>query len=294
MSKPQGVYPICPTPFLENGALDLDGFRKMVDYLGQVGVSGLAIMGFMGEVAQLTAAERRTILQTAQAVRGNLGLWVGVRAYGTMGCIEQAQLAADYGADMVFVAPIEVQNDDALYDHYRQVAEAISIPVMLHDYPPSFRTILSAELIAKLGTEQVAPYIKLEDTPVGPKLSRIRELAGDAVGIFGGLGGIYYLEELERGALGIATGFSFPEVLVEIYNLYSAGNHAGARAAFDRYASILRYEFQPKLGLPLRKYAYQRRGIFSTTVTRAPAMKLDAQTIAEFERTLARVGLSFE
>ena len=117
-------------------------------------------------------------------------------------------------------------------------------------------------------------------------------LSGDKIGVFGGLGGLYFLEELERGALGIMTGFSYPDVLVQIYQEFRRGEVDKARETFDHYASLIRYEFQPKIGLAYRKHVYHKRGTFSTTMVRPPAMGLDAYTTAEFERTIKRAGLA--
>ena len=66
-------------------------------------------------------------------------------------------------------------------------------------------------------------YIKLEDYPVLAKMSRIQRLAPDSIGIFGGLGGVYFLEELQRGLRGVMTGFAFPEVLVDVYEAFRVG-----------------------------------------------------------------------
>ncbi len=291
----RGIYPILPTPFTDSGELDIDSLRRLIDFQKEANVSGVAILGFLGEAHKLSEAERQTVVKTVlEQAQGQLKVWVGVRALGTMGCIEQAQGAESLGADAVFVAPIPPQNDKALYQHYQSVKEAISIPVIIHDFPSNFGVEVSAELVAQLGRDGICPYIKLEEPPVGPKITKIRELSNDSVGIFGGLGGVYFLEELERGASGIMTGFAFPEVLVRIYNLYASGDHDGAARTFDHYASLLRYEFQPKIGLAYRKYIYHRRGVFTSTFVRPPGMGLDAYTQAELERTINRSGLSLD
>lgn len=291
----KGIYPILPTPFTDTGDLDIDSLRRLIDFQKEAGVSGVAILGFLGEAHKLADSERNTVVKTVlEQADGDLAVWVGVRALGTMGAIEQAQAAEALGATAVFVAPIPIQNDKALYVHYKGVQEAISIPVIIHDFPASFGVEISAELIGHLGREGICPYIKLEEPPIGPKLTKIRELSNDTVGIFGGLGGVYFLEELERGANGIMTGFAFPEVLVRIYELYTSGDHEAAARTFDHYASLLRYEFQPKIGLAYRKYIYHRRGIFSSTFVRPPGMGLDDYTKAELERTVNRAGLSLD
>lgn len=291
----KGIYPILPTPFTDTGDLDIDSLRRLIDFQKEAGVSGVAILGFLGEAHKLADSERNTVVKTVlEQADGDLAVWVGVRALGTMGSIEQAQAAEALGATAVFVAPIPIQNDKALYAHYKGVQEAISIPVIIHDFPASFGVEISAELIGQLGREGICPYIKLEEPPIGPKLTKIRELSNDTVGIFGGLGGVYFLEELERGANGIMTGFAFPEVLVRIYDLFTSGDHEAAARTFDHYASLLRYEFQPKIGLAYRKYIYHRRGIFSSTFVRPPGMGLDDYTKAELERTVNRAGLSLD
>lgn len=291
----KGIYPILPTPFTDTGDLDIDSLRRLIDFQKEAGVSGVAILGFLGEAHKLADSERNTVVKTVlEQADGDLAVWVGVRALGTMGSIEQAQAAEALGATAVFVAPIPIQNDKALYVHYKGVQESISIPVIIHDFPASFGVEISAELIGQLGREGICPYIKLEEPPIGPKLTKIRELSNDTVGIFGGLGGVYFLEELERGANGIMTGFAFPEVLVRIYDLFTSGDHEAAARTFDHYASLLRYEFQPKIGLAYRKYIYHRRGIFSSTFVRPPGMGLDDYTKAELERTVNRAGLSLD
>lgn len=110
--------------------------------------------------------------------------------------------------------------------------------------------------------------------------------------IFGGLGGVYFLEELQRGAVGTMTGFAFPEILVRIYDQYASGDYAGAAATFDRYCPLIRYEFQPKIGLALRKYIYLKRGAIACDAIRSPGMRIDAVTTHELEAVIARVGLA--
>jgi len=174
------------------------------------------------------------------------------------------------------VAPPPVQNDQAIFDYYASVAGAVDIPIAIHDFPESFRTLLSAELIARMGNDiEGLRYIKLEDYPVLAKMSRIQASAPDSIGIFGGLGGMYFLEELQRGSRGIMTGFAWPEVLVGVYEAFRSGDHARAAAIFDRYMPLIRYEFQPRIGLAYRKHVYHERGIIDTTFIRPPGMQID-------------------
>ena len=74
------------------------------------------------------------------------------------------------------------------------------------------------------------------------EITALRRLpGGDRFRIFGGMNGMFFFEELSRGAVGIMTGVAVPDVLVRIYDLFRAGDVAGAAATYDRYASYIRY-----------------------------------------------------
>ena len=292
----RGVLPILPTPFTGAGAVDERSLRRIIDFELDVGVHGISILGFMGEAHRLSNGERRQVVQTVvDQAGGTFPTWVGVLAFGAAGAIEQAREAQELGAEGVFVAPIGVQNDQVIFDYYASVATAIEIPIAIHDFPESFRTILSPELIARMANEiDGVDYIKLEDYPALAKMSRVQQLAPDSIGIFGGLGGVYFLEELQRGSRGIMTGFAFPEVLLAVYEAFQAGDAGRAAALFDRYVPLIRYEFQPKIGLAYRKFVYHRRGIIDSTFIRPPGLQIDDYTRAELLAIIERVGLDLD
>jgi 4-hydroxy-tetrahydrodipicolinate synthase len=291
----RGILTICPTPFAADGQLDLASIDSLVEFQLDAGVRGLAILGFLGELHKLTNAERRTVIKAfVTRTAGRVPVWVGVRALGIEGAIEQALEAQSLGANAVFAAPLDGVADAQQFAYYQALGKALEIPVVIHDFPDSFGTEINAELVARLGREGGVNIIKMEEPPVGPKISRILDLAGDSMQVFGGLGGVYLLEELQRGAVGTMTGFSFPEVLVSIYDQFAAGNLDGAAATFDHYCPLLRYEFQPRLGLALRKYVYRRRGAIACDYVRSPGMRIDTYTMNELEAVVRRVGLSLD
>ena len=296
MMQLQGVLPILPTPFTDDGVVDEVSLRRLIDFEREVGVHGVSILGFMGEAHRLSNAERKQVVTTVvDQADGSFPTWVGILAFGAAGAIEQAREAQELGAQGVFVAPIGVQNDQVIFDYYASVAGALDIPVAIHDFPESFRTMLSPELIARMADEIAGvSYIKLEDYPVLVKMSRIQRLAPDSIGIFGGLGGVYFLEELQRWSRGIMTGFAFPEVLVGIYEAFRVGDSGRAAALFDRYVPLIRYEFQPKIGLAYRKFIYHTRGIIDSTFIRPPGLQIDDYTCAELMAIIERVGFDLD
>ncbi len=291
-----GVLPILPTPFTSNGAVDGASMRRLIDFELEVGAHGVSVLGFMGEAHRLAGSERRQVVaDSVDQAAGAFPIWVGVLAFGAAGAIEQAREAQELGAAGAFVAPPPIQNDQAIYDYYASVAEAVEIPIAIHDFPESFKTTLSAPLIARMGNEiDGIDYIKAEDYPALEKMTRILEQAPDAIGVFGGLGGLYFLEELQRGSRGIMTGFSWPEVLVGVYNTFQSGDIDGAAALFDHYVPLIRYEFQPKIGLAYRKHVYNKRGIIDTTFIRPPGMQIGDYTRAELTTAIDRVGFSLD
>lgn len=293
MKDLHGVYPILPTPFTSNGELDETSLKRLIDYVGECGVHGVSILGFLGEAHKLSSEERDRVVKTVVAQRkSGVNVFVGIRAFGAAGAIEQAQRARDLGADGLFVAPIQTGSEAAQFEFYRQVVESAGLPALVHDFPESFGVTLSSDLIVRLTREvELLVGIKLEEKPVLPKLSRILEGAPESR-VFGGLGGMYCLEELGRGASGIMTGFAFPAILVDIYNRFSSGDRAGAAEVFDRYASLIRYEFQPLIGLAFRKYFYKKRGVFDSEFIRPPGMKLDSQSQSELDALTGRLEIS--
>jgi len=194
----------------------------------------------------------------------------------------------------VMVAPLKLArtNDAALERHYLAVADAIDIPVVVQDFPPAVGGItMSVELIAKLAAASPRlSFLKLEDDPAPMKITQIRAVSKD-VKIFGGLGGMMFLEELRHGAIGTMTGFAFPEILVDIFNRFRAGDRDGATEVFYQFLPIIRFENQPRINLALRKHIYQLRGVIASSKVRSPFTPVDADTLADLDDILARLEL---
>src|SRR5882672_8957339 len=132
-----------------------------------------------------------------------------------------------------------------------------------------------------------ARTIKLEDPPTPFKIAKIRQAAqGLEVSIFGGLGGVFLLEELMAGASGAMTGFAYPEILVEIVKAYRSGNLDQAADVFYRNVALMRFEFQEGIGMAIRKEVLRRRGVLAHAAIRAPGATLDQTTRDALERVM--------
>jgi 4-hydroxy-tetrahydrodipicolinate synthase len=151
---------------------------------------------------------------------------------------------------------------------------------------------MSIELIARLGNASPrCRFLKLEDDPSPMKVSQVRA-ANPEVKIFGGLGGMMFLEELRHGAIGTMTGFAYPEILVDIHKRFVSGDLDGATAVFYRYLPLIRFENQPRINLAIRKHIYHLRGVLASARARAPFTPADPDTLKDLDDILRRLDLA--
>jgi 4-hydroxy-tetrahydrodipicolinate synthase len=290
----KGVYNITPTPFHSDGSLDVESLATLTDFTIKAGVDGMTILGVLGEAGKVSESERSQIIAAVlEAANGRIPICVGTSHTGTDQCIAHSKQAQEMGAKAVMVAPPKLSrsSDAALRRHYLAVAEAVDLPVVVQDHPTSTGVFMSVEFIAAIAEE--APhcrFLKLEDLPAPTKVSQVRA-ANPNVIIFGGLGGMMFLEELRHGAHGTMTGFAFPDILVEIYQKFSSGDIDGATQVFYRYCPLIRFENQPLINLALRKHIYQLHGAISSARVRAPYMPVDEDTLEDLNDLLSRLEL---
>jgi 4-hydroxy-tetrahydrodipicolinate synthase len=285
------VYSVLPTPFTDAGDIDEDSLRRVVDLFVAAGVNGVTALGVTGEVARLDEADRQRVLEIVTAhVDGRIGVVAGTTAEGTRTCIGYTRAARDAGATAVMVSPPRMAklNSDAVLRHYHALAEAVDIEIVVQDYPPVSGYAMEPSLLARIAREiPRARTIKLEDPPTPFKATKILEGSANVqVRIFGGLGGVFLLEELLAGATGAMTGFAYPEILVRIVRLFRSGDVDAAADLFYRAVPLMRFEFQQGIGMAIRKEVLRRRGALASAATRAPGPALDAATREALDRVM--------
>jgi 4-hydroxy-tetrahydrodipicolinate synthase len=291
-----GVCTIALTPFTEEGDLDEVSIESLSDFYVDAGVHGVTILGIMGEAHKLSDAERQTVAERyLSAVAERVPVVVGCSAVATKVVVERARAAEESGAGAVMVAPPNNQRSlDLVFEHYRRVAEAVSVPVVVQDEPVNTGVVMPASFLARLADEiEGCRYVKLEEAPTTIKISGLLKDAQSEVGVFGGLGGMYFYEELRRGAAGIMTGFAYPHVLVETYRRFAAGEEREAQEYFFRFLPLIRFEAQLGVGgVGIRKEILKLRGVISSSHVRFPAPALDAETLRELEDLVQVLGLA--
>ncbi|MFC5737127.1 dihydrodipicolinate synthase family protein [Sinirhodobacter huangdaonensis] len=291
-----GVFVISVTPFDEGGAIDWDSLDRVVDFYFEKGATGLTVLGMMGEAPKMTQTESVAIVKRVLARAGGRPIVVGVSAPGLAAIGELTAQVMDLGAAGVMVAPPgSLNTDPAIHRYYGQVVTQIgdAVPVVLQDFPLSTKVQISDEILQRIIVDYPSiKMVKHEDWPGLNKISRIRaaEAAGQRrVSILCGNGGLFLPEEMARGADGAMTGFGFPEMLVNVVRLMTAGEEAKAQDLFDAHLPLIRYETQPGLGLAVRKHMLARRGAIASPALRAPGAGLDARAVTEVDRLMARL-----
>lgn len=271
MSIPHGIYAILATPFTDDGAIDFASLDRLVDFEVAAGVHGLTILGILGEAHKLTEDERARVVEAIiRRVAGRIPIVVGTSAPATDLAIRYSRQAQDLGATALMVAPpTNLRNLDAVREYYRRVHDATTVPIVVQDEPVFSGVVMPAVFLASI-TDALprARAIKLEEIPTPVKASQVLAAAKQPVAVYGGMGGVYFYEELLRGAVGTMTGFAFPEVLVALYAAFTSGDRVGARSIFFHYLPLISYEGQPVIGLTLRKEIFRRRGIIASAALR--------------------------
>lgn len=293
-----GVYLITVTPFTDSGELDLASTDRMVDFCIDSGVTGLTILGIMGEATKLTAEESRLFVQQVLGrVAGRVPVVVGASAPGFAPMRELTQSVMAMGAAGVMVAPPStLRTDDQIVAYFDMVNETLGpdVPWVLQDHPVATGVQMATPVILRiLKNSPSCVMLKHEDCPGLAKLSAIRAAIerGDVPPISiltGNGGGLFLPEELSRGANGAMTGFAYPEMMVEVCRAHAAGNVERAHDIFDAYLPLARYEQQPGIGLAVRKHILAERGVIASAAIRKPGPKLSGADIADIARLTIR------
>jgi 4-hydroxy-tetrahydrodipicolinate synthase len=287
-----GVIPILPTPFQEDESLDLESWRRVLEFMAGIGVDGVTVLGVLGESNRLNDEERDTLIRTAvEYVRGRFPIIVGTSHTGTQSTANLSKRAQDLGATAVMITPSKeaVPNDERIVELYRRVAEQISIPIVLQDHPASTETHMSVALILKV-LQQVSRVtcVKEEAIPTAPKILQLREaMTPGRATILTGLGALYASVDLEAGSDGFNTGFAFPEVMQAMVTAARQRDWQRVHDLYSRFAALIVLEQQP--GVAIRKEIFRRRGLLKSARVRHPGASVTAAQSQQLDRLLPRI-----
>lgn len=281
MKKYEGIFPVVPTTFNDQGELDLASQRRCIDFMIDAGSDGLCILANFSEQF-LLADEERAILTKAilEHVAGRVPVIVTTTHFSSKVCAERSRQAQAMGAAMVMVMPpyhgatFRV-GESQILEFFQHVSNAIDIPIMIQDAPAA-GTPMSVELLARMARdiEQVG-YFKIETPGAAAKLRALIQLGGDAVvGPWDGEEGITLLPDLEAGATGAMTGGGFPDGIKPILDAYRNGRRDEAIARYERWLPLINLENR-QAGLLAAKALMKEGGIIDCEFPRHPFARID-------------------
>lgn len=297
-SDAKGVFPIAPTPFHDDGRIDIASIDRLIDFYLACGATGVTVLGQLGEAPKLEHGESVAIAKQFIAKARGIPVVVGVSAPGFAAMRALTREVIDSGAAGVMIAPPNtLRTDDQIVGYYRQAAEAIGadVPFVLQDYPLTFTVQIAPAVIRRIVTEVPScVMLKHEDWPGLEKITALRAWQRDGalrpLSILCGNGALFLDFEMERGADGAMTGYAFPELLIDVVRMQAAGQRDAAHDLFDAHLPLLRYEQQARIGLAVRKWVLMRRGLIASDAQRKPGPGISAAAKAEVEYLLGRLA----
>lgn len=238
----EGVYPAATTQFAEDLSVDYDATQRVQSALVDDGVTGLIILGTCGENNSLEPDEKRNILKGAvEAVAGRVPVVAGVSELTTARAIQYAKDAEKLGADAIMLLPamVYVPTPEELQAHFRAVAEATSLPVMLYNNPPAYRVDVDFATLEALRDVSNIVAIK-ESAPDPRRFTDVFNRFGDRYTVMAGLDDIA-LEGLFLGASGWVSGLTsaFPTESVRLVAAFNEGRHDEALAIYRWFMPLL-------------------------------------------------------
>jgi 2-keto-3-deoxy-L-arabinonate dehydratase len=280
----RGVFPVAPTIFHDDGALDLEGQKRAVDFMIEAGSDGLCILANFSEQFLLTDEEREAVMTTVlEHVAGRVPVIVTTSHVSTAICAARSRRAQAAGAAMVMIMPpffgatLRVA-EPGIYEFFRRVSDAISIPIMIQDAPMA-GTGLSAPFLARMAKEIAhVSYFKIEVAGTAAKLRDLIALGGEAIeGPWDGEEAITLMADLDAGATGAMTGGAYPDGIRQILDPYEAGDRAAAAAAYERWLPLINYENR-QCGLQAAKVLMREGGVIGSEAVRHPLQPLHPAT----------------
>jgi 4-hydroxy-tetrahydrodipicolinate synthase len=275
----EGVFSVLPTAFHDDASLDLDGVASLVRAHVAAGVSGLTTLGVMGEAAELTEDERASVLQTVLEAAVGTPVVVGVTGPAADVVAARSRSAADAGVAGLMVSPT------ATLPLPEAVAAAATAgrPIVVQDFPAGSGVAMTAnEVVAVAAAEPLVVGLKAEAPPTSDAIATLRDRRPD-LGVVGGLGGIFLIDELRAGATGAMTGLAVPEHLVSIVRTFPTDPEAAERL-WTALLPLIRLEAFSPFNLAARKEVWRLRDVIGSARCRLAGARLDDRARADIRR----------
>jgi len=281
----RGIIPVAPTIFTDDERLDLDGQRRVVDYLVDGECDAICVLANYSEQFSLDDDERvRVVDATLEQAAGRIPVMVTTSHYSAEVAHRRTLAAQRSGASLVMLMPpffgttMRVDDDDAVVEYFLRVADGVEIDIMIQDAPMS-GTLLSAALVARIAAEVPrVRYAKIEMPRTAQKLRVLAGLAGDELpGLYDGEESVTLIPDLLAGAQGTMSSCVVPDRLGRIVRTFLEGDRDAATADWEDLLPLIHFENR-QCGLVAAKYLMREGGIIGSDRTRAPFGGIPAQT----------------
>ena len=279
-----GILPVAPTPFLDDGTVDEEGMKRVLDCLIDQGVDAICILANYSEQFVLSDDERRLLTRLSlEHVAGRVPVIVTVSHFSTQVVVDRAKEAQALGASMLMMMPPYhgvglVPPPEMIFEHFAMVSDAISIPIMIQDAPLSGAT-LPVPLLVKMAKEiENVSYFKMETPFAADKLAALIEAGGDdIIGPFDGEEAVTLLADLDAGCTGTMTSGMFAEKIRPIVTNYLAGDKDAALAQWNLCMPLINHENR-QCGLRACKVVYKEGGVIKSDHVRHPLKPMTDRT----------------
>lgn len=284
-----GVLPVFQTPYHDDESIDWATLEREIHWLLDAGSHGV-VMAMVSEVLRLDQTERREMATKAVQFVGNRGtVIISVGAESARMAEENARQAESVGASgLMAIPPISIAvSESELIHYYQRIIRACSIPVVVQDasgYVGRPMSIpMQAALLDEFGPHRI--YYKPEATPIGPRLSQLRDATKGQAKIFEGTGGIALVDSFRRGIVGTMPGADLIHAIVALWQALSVGDEARAYSLSLPISSLIAVQNSLDAFLAVEKHLLVRQGIFKNTLVRGPVgYRLDDETREEVDR----------
>ena len=279
--KFKGVCPVVNVPFLENGAVDVDSFKKEIDFVIDGGCTSLCLFAFNSEPHKMSIAEKKATVETfLNYVNGRAETLIGIIENSITGGIELAQQAEALGADGLILYPpsLSTPAGNALIGYFEAISQSVNLDIMIQDNPRSTGVQMSQEFIFDAFKKVKGfRYLKVECPIPMRKLRKLVAATEGKLKCYSGNGGIFAIDAALSGAWGIMPGAVIAKYFVAMYKFIADGKVDAARSMFECMLPFVWYEDQSlEFYIACEKILLHRLGICATETVREPACVLSA------------------
>ncbi|MBI2803840.1 MAG: dihydrodipicolinate synthase family protein [Planctomycetes bacterium] len=270
-----GIYPASTTQFHADQSLDIPATIAHVEKMIAVGMHGIIMLGSVGENTTLEYGEKLEVLKaTVAQVRKRIPVLTGVAETTTRLACRFAEDVKKIGVDGLMVLPAMIYKADPreTMAHFRTVARATDLPILVYNNPPAYGVDITPRMFVELADEKSLIAIK-ESSDNVRRITDIKNLCGDRYILFSGVDDLV-LESVMLGSVGWVSGLvnAFPRESVRLWELAMAGNYAEALKVYRWFTPLLHLDTHVKL-VQYIKLAAAECG-YGTETTRAPRLPI--------------------